>query len=473
MTKIINNNLWSPVPWGWGCNGCNGGNNWLNNIFGYQMMFGMMNNMFSNLFAPQQRQQAQLTPQTYNPYGNFYPGLSLGGATQGNTNPSYEEYMEKMQAQNDLTQLKQTWSEFKFSNVGGKYQAVLKADKSVVLNGDTTDELMSNIIGYVNENPTQFKTKEKAEKVENDTDKDGAGGINEDDTPGAPGNNDTAGTTTRKVKQDWYMASNSKNQTLKAKLTYDALAQDKNKAAEKIAEAIIAAWGNQATGVSKEKLRVAIIKANPGVFNQSNGNLINNADMYKLDLPTINWMKEHCTTSTRTPATPRTPSTTTHRNLNGKYLVAKIKDFSGSNVTTPQIRWDNGNMIYKSVCINNDSLDSDLVIRIDGYDYTIDGEDFFRALGKRRTDGIFEYLPYNSNSNIINPKNGKFNPQGIWPEGGFKLACATQGTFDKTKTLKNSRINVVNGKVYLIVGQKKYLMDDVMNGTIKSKNITG
>ncbi len=467
MTKIINNNLWSPVPWGWGCNGCNGGNNWLNNIFGYQMMFGMMNNMFSNLFAPQQRQQAQLTPQTYNPYGNFYPGLSLGGATQGNTNPSYEEYMEKMQAQNDLTQLKQTWSEFKFSNVGGKYQAVLKADKSVVLNGDTTDELMSNIIGYVNENPTQFKTKEKDEKVENDTDKDGAGGINEDDTPDAPDNNDTAGATTRKVKQDWYMASNSQNQTLKAALTYDALAQDKNKAAEKAAEAIITAWGNQATGVNKEMLRKALIIANPSVFNQSNGALINNADMDKLDLPTINWMKEHCTTSTRTPATPatpRTPSTTTHRNLNGKYLEAKVKSYQGYTRETPQIKWNNGNMIYKSHVRYNTSCDSDLVIRIDGYDYKIDGEDFFRALGKRTIFG---------NSNIINPENGKFNPQGIWPEGGFTLNCVQKGNAGRGKNLENSRLTVENGKVVLIVGKNRFLMDNVMNGTIPSNQING
>ena len=471
MTKIINNNLWSPVPWGWGCNGCNGGNNWLNNIFGYQMMFGMMNNMFSNLFAPQQRQQAQLTPQTYNPYGNFYPGLSLGGATQGNTNPSYEEYMEKMQAQNDLTQLKQTWSEFKFSNVGGKYQAVLKADKSVVLNGDTTDELMSNIIGYVNENPTQFKTKEKVEK---DTDKDGAGEINEDDTPDAPDNNDTASAKTRKVKQDWYMASNSQNQTLKAALTYDALAQDKNKAAEKAAEAIITAWGNQATGVNKEMLRKALIIANPSVFNQSNGALINNADMDKLDLPTINWMKEHCTTSTRTPATPatpRTPSTTPHRNLNGKYLVAEVKDYYGYTRETPQIKWNNGNMIYKSYVGNNLACNSDLVIRIDGYDYKIDGEDFFKALGLR--DNGFWSGWAGGNSNIIDPKTGQFKSNGTWPEGGFTLNCVQKGNAGRGKNLENSRLTVENGKVVLIVGKNRFLMDNVMNGTIPSNQING
>lgn len=176
MTKIINNNLWSPVPWGWGCNGCDGGNNWLNKMLGYQMLFGMMNNM-SNWFAPQQRQQTQ---QTYNPYyGSIYPGLSLG-ATQGNTSTSYEDYMDRMQAQNDLAQMKQTWNEFKISNIGGKYQAILKNDKTVILNGDTTDELNSNIIAYVQENPAQFKAKEK----------EGAGGLDEsgDGNEAAAGN---------------------------------------------------------------------------------------------------------------------------------------------------------------------------------------------------------------------------------------------------------------------------------------------
>lgn len=298
MTKIINNNLWSPVPWGWGCNGCNGcngGNNWLNNLFGCQMMFGMMNNMFSNLFAPQQRQQRQ---QTYNPYGSFYPGLSLG-ATQGNTNTTYEEYMERMQAQNDLAQLKQTWNEFKFSNIGGKFQAVLKADKSVILDGDTTDELMSNIIGYVNENPAQFKTKEK----------EGAGGVDEtggeagDDAVADTGNdtgdgNEDKGTVKRKVKRDWYIASNAKNEDFRKAVTYEALSQTPNEAADKAADALIKAWGDFGKTVNKKELIKSLIQNNKSIFD-NNGKLKDGANMNLFDVPTADWAKKHdlCKTS--------------------------------------------------------------------------------------------------------------------------------------------------------------------------------
>lgn len=299
MTKIINNNLWSPVPWGWGCNGCNGGNNWLNNLFGYPMMFGMMNNMFSNLFAPQQRQQRQ---QTYNPYGSFYPGLSLG-ATQGNTNTTYEEYMEKMQAQNDLAQLKQTWSEFRFSNIGGKYQAVLKADKSVILNGDTPDELMSNIIGYVNENPAQFKTKEK----------EGAGGVDEtggeagadavDDTGNDTGDgngdgNGDDGAVQHKVKKGWYVATKASNPSFQKAITYNELSKEPAKAADKATDALISAWGSFGGTVKKAELKKLLIKHNPSIFDK-NGKLKDGANMNLFDVPTADWAKNNglCNTS--------------------------------------------------------------------------------------------------------------------------------------------------------------------------------
>lgn len=340
MVRIINNNLWSPVPWGWGCNGCNGGNNWLNNLFGYQMMFGMMNNMFTNLFAPQQRQQTQ---QTYNPYyGSIYPGLSLG-STQGNTNSTYEEYLEKMQAQNDLTQLKQTWNEFKFSNIGGKYQAVLKADKTVILDGDTPDELMSNIIGYVNENPTQFKTKEKAE-----TGTDGAGGVE------APSNTDSTGDTEetddteaeestgagdggaehRKVKQGWYIASNAANINFKNATTYNALSAKPDKAADKATNALIKAWGNFGKKVDKTKLKATLIKHNPSIFDK-NGKLIDGADMTKFDVPTTDWARNNglCKTCGKQNVTTRAKGVSLKP---GSKCVYEFFDDKGNSITEMQ-----------------------------------------------------------------------------------------------------------------------------------------
>lgn len=462
MTKIINNNLWSPVPWGWGCNGCNGGNNWLNNLFGYQMMFGMMNNMFSNLFAPQQRQQRQ---QTYNPYGSFYPGLSLG-ATQGNTNTTYEEYMEKMQAQNDLAQLKQTWSEFRFSNIGGKYQAVLKADKSVILNGDTPDELMSNIIGYVNENPAQFKTKEK----------EGAGGVDEagagdgtvagtgDDAVADTGNdtgdgNEDKGTVKHKVKKGWYVATKANNINFKSAVTYDKLSKEPANAADKATDALISAWGSFGETVNKEKLKNLLIKHNPSIFDK-NGKLKDGANMNLFDVPTTDWAKKHdlCKTSAQK---------TTISNT-GKYCKGELKLWTGYTYKTNYIKWNNNNMIYK--CGNGYDADSDLVLLIDGNHYKINGEDFYKALGLR-DDSIWSQMA-GGNSNIIDPKTGQFKTNGTWPSEGFKLSCVKEGN-NRTTNLKDSKLTVENNKVVLIVGTNRFLMDNVMNGTIPCNQING
>lgn len=459
MTKIINNNLWSPVPWGWGCNGCNGGNNWLNNLFGYQMMFGMMNNMFSNLFAPQQRQQ------TYNPYGSFYPGLSLG-ATQGNTNTTYEEYMERMQAQNDLAQLKQTWNEFKFSNIGGKFQAVLKADKSVILDGDTTDELMSNIIGYVNENPAQFKTKEK----------EGAGGVDEagagdgtvagtgDDAVAGTGNdtgdgNEDKGTVKRQVKRDWYIASNANNADFRKAVTYEALSKTRDKAADKAADALIKAWGKFGKTVNKKELIKSLIQNNKSIFD-NNGKLKDGANMNLFDVPTTDWAKKHdlCKTSAQKAKISNT----------GRYCKGELKLWTGYTCETNYIKWNNNNMIYKSG--KGYDADSDLVLLIGGNHYRINGEDFYKALGLR-DDSIWSQMA-GGNSNIIDPKTGQFKTDGTWPENGFKLSCVKEGN-NRTTNLKDSKLTVENNKVVLIVGTNRFLMDNVMNGTIPCNQING
>lgn len=460
MVRIINNNLWSPVPWGWGCNGCDSGNNWLNKMLGYQMLFGMMNGM-SNWFAPQQKPQ---TTPTYNPYGSFYPGLSLG-ATQGNTTSSYEEYMERMQTQSDFAQLKQTWSEFKFSNIGGKYQAILKADKTVILDGDTPDELMSNIIGYVNENPAQFKTKEK----------EGAGGLDESGAGNATGagndtgdgtvadNGDESGNVTvhrNNIKKGWYVASNANNENFKNATTYNALSAEPAKAADKATDALISAWGDFGKTVDKAKLKATLIKHNPSIFDK-NGKLKDGADMNKFDVPTTDWAKNNlCKTN-------NVEKSTNHAST-GKYHSGKLELYTGYTYETNYIKWNNNNMIYKGG--NGYSADADLVLLIDGNHYKINGEDFYKALGLR-DDSIWSEMA-GGNSNIINSKTGQFKAKGTWPENGFILSCVKEGN-KGTSNLKGSKLTVENGKVVLIVGKNRFLMDNVMNGTIPCNQING
>jgi len=192
MVRIINNNLWSPIPWGWGCGGgCNGGNNWMNNILKYQFMFGMMNNM-QNMF------RCYMTPpqqQPYNPYGMM--GLQLG-AGGGAMPQNYEEYMLQQQDAQSFNELKSAWTEFKFTQIGDRYYANLKSDKSVHLEGDSVEELMDSINEYVDANPDKFKTKPASttttttgddEPTTTTTGTDGAGGA-----PDRTGGNTGTGT---------------------------------------------------------------------------------------------------------------------------------------------------------------------------------------------------------------------------------------------------------------------------------------
>lgn len=182
MVRVINNNLWTPVPWGFGCGGhqCNGGNNWMQKMFGYQMLFGMMNNM-SNMFrcyaTPPQQQ------------GGFYPGLYLGGG--GGAMPqNYEEYLQQQQDTQSLSELKSAYSEFNIRKIGDRYFAYLKSDKTQRIEADSVDELMDGLNAYVDENPDKFKTKPaKAETSR----VDGEGNIERDDVADASEVDDGAG----------------------------------------------------------------------------------------------------------------------------------------------------------------------------------------------------------------------------------------------------------------------------------------
>lgn len=463
MTKIINNNLWSPVPWGWGCNGCDGGNNWLNKMLGYQMLFGMMNNM-SNWFAPQQRQQTQ---QTYNPYyGSIYPGLSLG-ATQGNTSTSYEDYMDRMQAQNDLAQMKQTWNEFKISNIGGKYQAILKNDKTVILNGDTTDELNSNIIAYVQENPAQFKAKEKEgaggldesgngneAAAGNDTGDGNVAGAGDGNAAGAgtgTGAGDGAGNGNVSGARSFKRATLDNNKYHWS--TYKQLDHNSKKlfevgmTAEQVLYKSIPAAKNWSQE-DKDKYIQYIKDVNPTAIDKD-GKVVN---LDKLDLILVNQKSKEKTT----------------RPNFGKYHSGKLELYTGYTFDTNYIKWNNNNMIYKGG--NGYSADADLVLLIDGNHYKINGEDFYKALGLR-DDSIWSQMA-GGNSNIIDSKTGQFKTNGTWPANGFILSCVKEGNKD-TSNLKGSKLTVENGKVVLIVGKNRFLMDKVMNGTIPCKQING
>lgn len=150
MVRVINNNLWTPVPWGFGCGGhqCNGGNNWMQKMFGYQMLFNMMQNIGRCYATPPQQQ------------GGFYPGLYLGGGGGGAAMPqNYEEYLQQQQDAQSLTELKSAYSEFNIRKIGDRYFAYLKSDKTQRIEADSIDELMDGLNEYVDQNPDKFKAK--------------------------------------------------------------------------------------------------------------------------------------------------------------------------------------------------------------------------------------------------------------------------------------------------------------------------
>lgn len=236
MVRVINNNLWTPVPWGFGCGGhqCNGDNNWMQKMFGYQMLFNMMQNIGRCYATPPQQQ------------GGFYPGLYLGGGGGGAAMPqNYEEYLQQQQDAQSLTELKSAYSEFNIRKIGDRYFAYLKSDKTQRVEADTIDELMDGLNEYVDNNPDRFKAKpvkaETSDDDDDDTDVDPAGSSNGSDGAGnTPGSTTIGGTGGFKLPQalQGYEWKNYKNLSDKSgyanDMTLDALLEklglDKNDA---------------------------------------------------------------------------------------------------------------------------------------------------------------------------------------------------------------------------------------------------
>ncbi len=456
MVRVINNNLWSPVPWGWGCGGHHscGGNNWLNKLFGYQMMFGMMNNMtnmFSNYATPPQQG------------GSFYPGLQLGG---GGTAPmSYEEYLSKTEEQQAYSELKNTWTEFKISKIGDKYYAYLKSDKTQRVEADSIYDLMDGLNEYVDTNPDKFKSKpakvetsnnggdDDTAPVDDTADTDGAGvfAAREAATP-APENS-------RKVNDGWYIASTTKSDYLKARFTKENLSQVKNSAGA-VASYLIKDW--KASNIDDKQLKSKIIKQNPSIFN-NDGDILPNADMNKFDIPTYDWASKNC----------KKEATTANKSKN-----------EWSYGSTGQYTYNNGNGIHIKYqgtqnCIyqknGNSSVDDDAIFVINGKEYTIicpnekpdytkcKKLDYCEITGQRSLGADFT---------LIHHETGKFNPTSAdmnWKYTNHNSGAKENKTFRLLPINGGTWIDIYlkNGQVHMKQGNNEYLADDVMLGKQK------
>lgn len=156
MRTIINNNLWSPIPWGWNHNSHCNCNNWFNKIFGYQMLFGMFNSM-------SKMTKAINTPQTQ----SFYPDVNFSfyNTQLQNQKLQQQEYIQKLEDQRSLQELKSAWSEFKISKIGDKYYAILANDKTQQLEANSVEDLMDKINEYAKVNPDRFDGKSNKDSI--------------------------------------------------------------------------------------------------------------------------------------------------------------------------------------------------------------------------------------------------------------------------------------------------------------------
>lgn len=300
MVRIINNNLWSPVPWGWGCGGhhsCGGGNNWMNKMLGYQMMFGMINNMFGRCYMTSPQQES-FNP--YNPYGMM--GLQLGGG--GGMPQNYDDYLKQQQEKQDFNELKNSYTEFKFTNIGGEYQATLKSDRTVRFSGSNVLELMDEMNAYIDANPDKFTSKPVA------TDTEGRGELTGNEDAGVVQNNNIeaaqeSGNNTAKgvqIPNTWHRRGINED-WFKTNFT------DKNVSPTPIEILKACTTGLDMSKLTNDSQVVKdMIKYNPSCFDRNNGQPKSPFPWNKLDIPSIDDLRN---TYSLTVATPRVTSSNT------------------------------------------------------------------------------------------------------------------------------------------------------------------
>ncbi len=495
MVRVINNNLWTPVPWGFGCGGhqCNGGNNWMQKMFGYQMLFGMMNNM-SNMFrcyaTPPQQQ------------GGFYPGLYLGGGGGGAAVPqNYEEYLQQQQDAQSLTELKSAYSEFNIRKIGDRYFAYLKSDKTQRIEADSVDELMDGLNEYVDQNPDKFKTKPAArvETSDDDTDVAPAGSVGGTDGAGDPpgqaggaGGNDS---TRVRVPSTWHKRGINE-QWFKTNFT------DKSVSPTPIEILKVLETGglDMSTLTNDSQVVKDMIKYNPSCF-EENGTPKTPFPWNKLDIPSIDDLKNTYTLTKKVAALINKsdmPNNTTY--MTNGYAYAKINNeiymykpvtsgntvkyqactkeefmnncpttgcklfpdalnkYIGGYCTTNPVKityYGSQNTITSKEDMTKQHICRDINITIAGNEYQLDGLDYSNFIGNSSNGTCYDMLdPYTGHFHV--DKNG--NTSKVFSITG-------NGPLAKSK----ATINQIDGNVYLCYNGEKFLMDEVMLGKYNDK----
>ena len=477
MVRVINNNLWTPVPWGFGCGGHScGGNNWMQKMFGYQMLFNMMQNIGRCYATPPQQQ------------GGFYPGLYLGGGGGGAAMPqNYEEYLQQQQDAQSLTELKSAYSEFNIRKIGDRYFAYLKSDKTQRIEADSVDELMDGLNEYVDQNPDKFKAKPAKAETSNEETVDNTSTGNDNTTTGtegagAPTGNDNTTTGTEgagapaasnnsanpntgvKVPQGWH--HNLNKAWIKENFT------DKNITTPTAEQIMLAFNGNNTLNINgispenKAKLLNDLRQYNPSCFN-SDGTGKSPFPWKKLDIPGTNVLKNTygVPEKAKAPAAPAPSSVRTKAADANGTKIAKytfVEEKGHGDLGHHRLTWNSGAYITTTerTLNQNGVCDSDAIFVLNGKKYNIHSGsntcDFY-SLTSRSTN-VF------NNYKLID-KNGHFNPN----TGYAYYLTDTNGN----KAPYGLDTKTVNGKKYfvLICGHNSFSMDDVVAGNIPQDQI--
>ncbi len=252
----------------------------------------------------------------------------------------------------------------------------------------------------------------------------------------------TASTGSSKSPQGWYRSSRA----LDNKLHFDENELREHNGTGTAVDYVFSKMGEVITfrNCDENKLKQALIDKNPSVFDK-NGNLKENADISKLDLPTVDWINKNCT------------KTKTQGAQNGNTELAKA-EVSNNRVS---MKYESGNSIYKEGDAD-DIMDKDVVFVI--------GDHKYKLLSKGKGEYVDYYQVTNGRPNhfrdfkLIDPKTGRFNPnieEGLWTDREYFTLWSIDGPQAPLAGAKISRNE--QGQVILSKGGKFALMDDVMS----------
>ncbi len=206
--------------------------------------------------------------------------------------------------------------------------------------------------------------------------------------------------------------------------------------------------GYSASNINKDKLRADLIKKNPSVFN-ADGNLKENSDICKLDIPTSTSVKENYTKKS------------------SKQIKSKQPAVLAQDVNYKMV-YKSGNYIYKKN--GTGTLDDDAIFVIDDVKYSlkINGQNTKLDYCQITDNRVLHFMDYK----LIDPKTGRFNGQknvGVWGEN-LKVSYRLEAEPGYTGKLDNAIIKrESDGRVTVTVNNKSYLMDNVMSGAEKVK----